>query len=129
MRWHALLPSLVAVALVPAIAQGQSGRITGTVTEAQAQQPLPGVTVTLIGRDTARASTNAQGEFLFPRVTPGTYTVRTLVLGYVSANQAVSVADGQTATVRLALERAAVTLDAVVSIGYGTVQRKEVTGS
>jgi TonB-dependent starch-binding outer membrane protein SusC len=131
MRRHALLAPLAALMLpiVAALGQGQAGRITGNVTDALAQRPLPGVTITLSGPDTARATTNPEGTFSFPQVAPGTYTLRTMALGYAPNVINVTVAGGSTATARFVLVRSAVTLEAVVSIGYGTVQRKEVTGS
>ena len=133
MRWQVPLAPLAALSLlvlVPARGEGQTaGRLTGTVTEALAQRPLQGVTVTLLGRDTTRASTSAEGSYAFPRVPPGTYTVRAIAIGYVAADQRVTVAEGAAATANFSLQRAAVSLEAVVSIGYGTVQRKEVTGS
>jgi TonB-dependent SusC/RagA subfamily outer membrane receptor len=129
MRWQARLVPLAALVGLAARAQAQGGRVTGTVTEALAQRPLQGVTVTLLGRDTTRATTTGEGTFTFQRVAPGTYTVRALAMGFVAGEQAVTVADGGAATVAFALQRAAVTLEAMVSIGYGTVQRKEVTGA
>jgi TonB-dependent SusC/RagA subfamily outer membrane receptor len=129
MRWQVLLTPLAALSLLPARGEGQTGRVTGTVTEALARRPLQGVTVTLLGRDTARATTSPEGTYAFPRVAAGTYTVRAIAIGYVAADRSVTVADGGAAAADFALQRAAVALEAVVSIGYGTVQRKEVTGS
>ncbi len=130
MRLSTLLAlPVAALALLPSDARSQAGTITGTVVEALSRRPLQGVTVSLLGRDTARATTNPKGEFSFPRVATGSYRLRSLAMGYVAGEQAVTVSDGATATVALVLQRAAVTLEAVVAIGYGTVQRKEVTGA
>src|SRR5262245_43317275 len=116
MRWHALAAPVAALALLPGAGRAQSatpqsqaaGRVSGTVVEAIAQRPIQGVTVTLVGRDTIRATTNPQGEFTFGRVPPGAYAVRTLAIGYVAGEQRVTVDADATVPVRVVLQRAAV---------------------
>ena len=55
-------------------AQLQSGSLFGTVTD-DAGQPLPGVTVTLTGAGAPQVQvTDAQGQFRFPALSPGSYT-------------------------------------------------------
>jgi hypothetical protein len=77
--------ALLGVGLTPDIAMGQTfqGGLRGGVKDAQGV--IPGVTVTLVneatnvGRDTV---TNDAGEFSFPAVDPGNYTVRAGVQGF-----------------------------------------------
>jgi trimeric autotransporter adhesin len=81
---RALLPAIL-LCSVPAFASAQSfqGGLRGTVKDAQGV--IPGVTVTLVNeangvsRDTA---TNGVGEFSFPAVDPGAYSVKATVQGY-----------------------------------------------
>jgi hypothetical protein len=59
-----------------AFAQGTTGALTGSVT--QAGSNLPGVTVTIASpnlQGTRTTVTNEQGDYNFPAITPGKYTV------------------------------------------------------
>src|SRR6516165_4302542 len=64
-------------------AQSSQGGLRGIVKDAQGV--IPGVTVTMINdangvsRDTV---TNGVGEYSFPAIEPGTYTVKATVQGY-----------------------------------------------
>ena len=49
--------------------------LAGHVTDKTTSQPLVGVTVTLSGPQTARATTNAEGAYRIPKLRPGRYTV------------------------------------------------------
>jgi hypothetical protein len=68
-----VLPLLVAVA---AQAQLQTGNLYGRVVDEQGEA-LPGVTVTLTGGGAPQVQvSNAKGRFRFPRLGPGTYTLK-----------------------------------------------------
>ena len=59
-----------------AFAQGTTGALTGTVTQAGAN--LPGVTVTIAAptlQGTRTTVTNEQGDYNFPAIPPGPYKV------------------------------------------------------
>src|SRR5437763_5132925 len=62
----------------PAIAQITTGTVSGTVRDAQ-EAVIPGATVVLVsetrGTKSAPAVTNETGTYVFPNVTPDTYTV------------------------------------------------------
>ena len=109
-------------------AQAQTGRVVGKVTDGISQRPLVGVTLTVAG-STSRATTDTSGNYSLSNVTPGSHVVRTARIGYQAVEERVTVVAGQSATVNLVLQATAVSLEAVVSIGYGTVQRREVTGA
>ena len=104
--------ALVAFALVlPAGAQEQVGSIRGTVTDASAAV-LPGASIEAVSAGGTRLTTmtNSVGEFRFPRVPPGTYSVIARLDGFTPAEvQNVAVALGDTATVNMTLEVGAVT--------------------
>src|SRR5215467_10652529 len=75
--------ALLVSAPIAAHAQSAQGGLRGTVKDAQS--PIPGVTVTMVNeangvaRDTA---SNGVGEYSFPAVEPGTYTVRVSLQGF-----------------------------------------------
>ena len=73
--------ALFALAFVPSAAQAQTGKISGTVTDAATGQPLEGVSVFLQGTG-AGALTNSSGRYFILSVPPGTYTVVARRIGY-----------------------------------------------
>lgn len=101
--------SLIAVALIalwavaaPAAAQ-VTGIVTGTIKDAQGGV-IPGATVVLIdearGTQSAPAVTNATGDYVFPNVSPGTYTVEVTMSGFKTLKRAgVAVSGGDRVSV------------------------------
>lgn len=61
----------------------QTGKIAGTVTDAETGEPLPGVNV-LVEEEQIGATTDAQGFYTILNVQPGTYTVRASFVGYAT---------------------------------------------
>ncbi len=106
-----------------AMAVQQQQTITGTVRDAATGQLLAGATVGIkgIARTT---STNAKGEFSLAAPDNATSLVVSFI-GYVT--QEVPLA-GKT-QVAVALQASATDLTQVVVVGYGTQQKKDVTGS
>jgi TonB-linked SusC/RagA family outer membrane protein len=105
------------------------GTITGTVTDADTGEPLPGVSVAVEGTQLG-AATGADGTYQIPGVEPGTYTVRASFVGYGDeTEQAVEVSEGATTTVDFTMTQAVESLDEVVVVGYGEQQRRDLTGA
>jgi hypothetical protein len=78
--------SLVASSLLAssALAQITTGTIAGSVKDGQGGV-VPGALVSLVNAErgsTTDATTNAQGDFVFPNLTPGTYTLRVALEGF-----------------------------------------------
>ena len=97
---------------VPAAqAQEFRGSITGTVSDKSAAV-LPGVTVTGTNVDTGigtTAITNADGGYLLPFLTPGSYSVTAELMGFKKlVRQGVAVRIGDRLTLDLALEVGAI---------------------
>ena len=91
MRLHTLA-ALFAVSLlaIPAAAQEQRGSILGVVRDASGAV-LPGVTVEARSPSVVGVSTttsDAQGNYRFPALPPGTYTVTASLQGFVAASVA-----------------------------------------
>jgi TonB-linked SusC/RagA family outer membrane protein len=120
---------LLGMALYPAVVvQAQQTRtVQGTVTSVENNETLPGVTVVLKGT-TLGTTTDAQGRFSLPlpASTTGAATLRISSIGYVA--QELAVGAGQ-ASVQVKLTPDNKELDDVVVIGYGAVQRADLTGS
>ncbi|HEY6156359.1 MAG TPA: TonB-dependent receptor [Gemmatimonadales bacterium] len=106
-----------------------TGTIAGTVTSQETGAPLAGAGVTVVGTR-LEGATGADGRYTIANVPPGAYRVRARLIGYSSTvDTGVVVVAGQTATADLALQQQAVQLETVVAIGYGTVQKRDLTGS
>jgi hypothetical protein len=89
-------------------AQTFQGSLRGSVRDAQGV--VPAATVTLVNEQTKVARqtvTNAAGEYVFPAVDPGTYTVRTNITGFKTFEQK---------GVRIGTQQA-LTLDVALAVG------------
>ncbi len=120
-----LIPSVVfglALLLLPGLAWAQQGTVTGTVTEAETGEPLPGanVQITALG---AGAATGPDGKFEL-RVEPGEYDLSVSFVGYQSVTRSVTVQSGSTTQVRIALEVSEAELGEVVVKASGQRQRQ-----
>ncbi len=122
---------LLAVGLAgaaPPLPAQEAGSVRGRVTEQAGGRPLPGARVTVAG--TARGVvTGADGTYLLGGVPAGTRMLRVELLGYSPVERAVTVAAGQTASADFALGEAAIALDELVVVGYGTARRGELTAA
>ena len=123
-RWLVLL----GLVLLPAAARAQAGgTVTGRVTDA-ADAPIAGAAISIQG--TGRGTTTAaDGRYTVTGVPAGTHTLRATRLGYTELSRSVPVTAGGTTTADLRLTTAAVTLEGVVAVGYGTQEARDVTGS
>ena len=94
------------LACLLAAACGNSGRVTGTVTEIEAG-PLPGVQVTIDGlRTHAQATTDSAGRFAFQELPPGSYGLKAELADYVADSKQVEVARGGSAAADFVLHPA-----------------------
>ncbi len=104
---------LAGVAVLPAAAAAQSGRISGTVTDST-RAPLVGAQVTIVGTRLT-AVTDDGGHFVIGNVTPGTYDVRAQRIGqHAQTMSGVVVRAGEATQVDVTLSPAALTLAGMV---------------
>ena len=121
--------AVLALSPVHALLAQETGRVAGTVTAQQTGAPLAGASVTLAGGSLG-AVTGSDGRYLIVDVPPGTYRVRARFIGYGTVEDTgVVVTAAATATVDFQLRAQAIQLDAVVAIGYATVQKRDLTGA
>lgn len=81
-----LLVTLMLAALMSSslLLAGTTGKIAGTIRDADTGEPLPGVNVVLQGT-TLGAATNLQGYYVILNVPPGNYEVVASIIGYTPA--------------------------------------------
>ncbi len=100
----------------------QSGTVTGVVTDALDGSSLPGATIVVKGTTTGTV-TDIDGNYSI-EVSPD----QVLIFSYVGYSSQEHIVQPNT-TLNVSLESSAQTLDGVVVIGYGTVKKKDATGS
>jgi TonB-linked SusC/RagA family outer membrane protein len=108
--------------------QRQTGSVSGIVTEATSSSPLVGAQVGITGTQ-LRALTNAEGRFTIAGVDVGSRVVNVRFIGYGVMERAVTVASGQVTTANFQLSRQAAVLSEVVTVGYATQTRANLTGA
>ena len=96
----------------------QNVKITGTVVDSS-NEPIIGATVTVSDDTNVKAVTNVDGRFTI-NAAPGS-SLRITYIGYKTVD--VKAANGM----RVVMEEESNMLKEVVAIGYGSVQRKDVT--
>ncbi len=117
---------LAALWIAPLSAQAPTGTILGHVTEETTQRPLPGVTVSAGGRST---QTKADGSYLLNGVAVGSDSLRARLIGFTPVAQAVTVVEGQTLVVDLAMAEQAINLSEMVVVGYGEQRAGDIIGA
>ena len=97
--------------------------ITGLVKDAETNEPLPGVSITVKGSSKGTL-TNVKGEFSLNTPNEKTVLVFSFV-GYIAKEIEV----GNTTKLTVSLQQDSQALDEVVVVGYGTVKKSDLTGS
>jgi len=105
--------------------QAQTGTITGKVVD-ETGLGLPGVSVQVKGQPKV-SSTDAKGNYRLTGVPGGSVTLTATYVGYRSVDMDVVVQANTVAN--FALKPDSQNLNEVVVIGYGTAQKKDLTGS
>ena len=118
-RWAATL--LMSLCCLLAFAQGKN--VTGTVTDPNGE-PLIGVSVQVKGAKQG-AITDFDGNFKLANVPEGSTLVFSYI-GYVTEEARVGAGN---APLKITLREDAQSLEEVVVIGYGSVKKKDITGS
>jgi iron complex outermembrane receptor protein len=110
--------------LVAINAHGQGGSINGKVLD-ENNLPLPGAAVTATKTNIA-TSTDGNGNYRFNNLS-GTQTITVNFVGYEAITQSVTV-NGNT-VLNFKLKPSSTLLNELVVIGYGSTERKNLTGS
>jgi TonB-linked SusC/RagA family outer membrane protein len=130
-RWRATLAIGTlggALALAAPAAAQQTGTIHGTISDSISRTGIVSAQVTIPGT-THGATTNPAGEFTLRDVAAGSVVLNVQRLGFAPEQRRVAVRAGDTTVVDVLLRPVAATLSEVVSVGYGTSSRHDVTSA
>ncbi|WP_316800980.1 TonB-dependent receptor [Pedobacter frigidisoli] len=116
---------LVLLVFSALIVKAQTGSVSGTVLD-ETGQPLPGASVIVKGT-TRSTSTDVNGKFKLAALSNGSITIAASFIGYQTLEKPVTVSAN--ATLNFQLVPDAQKLNEVVVIGYGTAEKKNLTGS
>ncbi len=108
-------------------AQGQTGRITGTVLDRATGETLPGASV-LVEGTTIGTVTNMDGRFEFS-APAGNITLIASFMGYDPSRRTVTLPEGGTLSLTFELFADITMLEEFIVIGYGVQRREDATGS
>ncbi|MDZ7371020.1 MAG: carboxypeptidase-like regulatory domain-containing protein, partial [candidate division KSB1 bacterium] len=118
----------VMIAAIPS-AWAQSGKISGTVVDAQTGEPLPGANVTIVGT-TMGAAASLEGDFYILNVPPGVYDVRASFMGYdTELRKQVQVNVNRTTEINFRLRQSVIEGKEVVVEASKIAQKKDQTSS
>ena len=120
------LTLLAGIAMVAVM--GQTGSITGVVSDRITGETLPGANVLIEGTLTG-TSTGIDGSFTLQNVPAGDVRITASFIGYIPSTLSVRVVAGQTATANILLEIEATALEELVVIGYGVQRKSDRTGA
>ena len=110
--------------IFPFLNFAQSKTITGTVND-ENSMPLPGATIQLDGSTTIGAITDFDGNF---SITIPPDSSQILIISYIGyINEKVDISNQTTFEINLSPDNEA--LDEVIVVGYGTVLKRDLTGS
>jgi TonB-linked SusC/RagA family outer membrane protein len=116
---------LLLIVLATFTVQAQTGSVAGTVLD-ETGLPLPGASIQIKSLNKS-TTTDATGRYRLTGLSNGTLLLTVSYIGYTSINQNVNVS-GNT-SVDFSLKPDAQNLSEVVVIGYGTAQKKDLTGA
>jgi TonB-dependent receptor len=101
-----IFPAVLMLTLTIAHAQ-ESGRVAGLVLDRVSGDPLPGANIFLEGT-TIGASSDMNGEYLIPRVAPGSYNLVVKYIGYKEISVPINVEPGEKVYQLIELEYVAI---------------------
>lgn len=113
---------LIVLLTLPSLAFSQQRTVSGRVTDSS-NAPLADATVSVIGKSVS-AKTKADGTFTIA-VPAGSTQLRVTYVGYTDKTVNVSSSND----VAVAMTASSQSLNEVVVIGYGTVRKRDITGS
>ncbi len=120
--------SLVLNLLFLSFAYAQSGTLTGTVTDSDTGETVPGANILVTELERGVAS-DMDGNYEITDIPVGTYTLSVSFVGYQSYTESFQIQANETTVLNVELTSGAIGLDEVVVSGYAVTTKRELTGS
>ncbi len=110
---------------LPVSSVAQVGSLSGVITDADSQEPIPGATIFLT--DIARGvATDLDGEYSLENIPAGTHTLRVTFVGYITYTTTIEITEGEELIYNVSLSTDIYEMDDIVITGLsvGTPQTK-----
>lgn len=108
---------------------GTTGKLAGTIKDAQTGEPLVGANVMIEGTNFG-AATNADGEYVILNISPGRYNIKFSFIGYETVvMQNVVIVVDQTTTLPVELNPQSIQVDEIIVTARTPLVQKDVTSS
>jgi hypothetical protein len=119
----------VSMLICGTLSAATTGKIAGKAIDLANGSPLPGANVQIVGTNYG-AVTDMQGEFFIINLSPGTYSVKTSMMGYKTVTQTgIKVAIDLTTSVLFKMESTVIPGQEVTIVAERPIIEKDVTGS
>lgn len=122
LRWFSFLVFAQLFFVVVAFAQQQT--VTGKITDASTGEVLPGVNIVIKGTTTGTVS-DIDGNF---RLNVNNLQNDVLVFRFIGFEEQEVQVNGRT-TINVEMQTTSIGIEEVVAVGYGTVKKRDLTGS
>lgn len=122
--------SIILLIIIPFILfAGTTGKLTGTIKDAQTGEPLIGANILIEGTDFGAAS-NVNGEYVILNIPPGRYNVKISFIGYetVVYTDVIIIVD-QTTQLSAEINPKSIEVDEVVVVAPSPMIQKDITSS
>jgi len=106
----------------------QQGTVVGTVREAESQQPVPSVQVSVLGTQLG-ALTGENGRFRITGVPAGERTIQVRRIGFAAVTRQITVPAGDSVTVNVDISPAVIALDQVIVTGSAVATSRREVGT
>ncbi|HSW56427.1 MAG TPA: carboxypeptidase-like regulatory domain-containing protein [Ignavibacteriaceae bacterium] len=108
---------------------GTTGKLSGSVKDAQTGEALVGANIMIVGTDLG-AATNVNGSYVILNIPPGNYSVRISFIGYESKIiTEVGIVVDQTTVLDVTINPQSIMVDEVVVVATTPMIQKDVTSS
>jgi outer membrane receptor for ferric coprogen and ferric-rhodotorulic acid len=121
---------LLLTLLIPCfIYAGTTGKLSGTIKDAQTGEPLIGANIVIEGTNFG-AATNINGEYVILNISPGRYNVKFSFIGYeTTIMQDVVITVDQTTILQIELNPQTIMVDEIIVTARTPLIQKDVTSS
>ena len=124
-----ILALFLVISFITNVCAGTKGKIAGHVIERDTNEPLPGVNI-VIEKTNLGAAVDEDGFFFIINVSPGTYTLKAIMVGYATVIQEnVQVSVDQTTNVEFIMQSEALEGETVVVTATRPVVQLDVSSS